>query len=222
MVTVYQPGVAQMVFSGGKEGQPWACVQHWKFDGVTSPWTQSDIQLLADTFSTAWTTYAAPHCPTTTTLTLVETVDLSSAAAVVGSNATQRIGEAAGAAIPNTATCAVLSCRIAARYRGGHPRIYLPWGTTADASSDYGWSQPFIASAEQAWANIVTSVRNTIPPIGGAQVSHVAVGYNYTYTANDQKHKYTKERVSAKPPQVIKQYVLNPTFGTQRRRLTTG
>lgn len=215
------PGVAQLVFSGTKSTQPWACVTHWKYDLSTAPWTQTNIQLLADTFSNLWGTVGAGDCSAATIMNSVTTTDLTSSAAVVGSNTTSHAGTHAGAELV-TSAATVLSFRIPARYRGGHPRIYLPWGSAADMATEFSWGAAWVTKAANDWVSIVSQLRTTLPTLGGNQVSHVAPTYTYTYAPNASGKKIIKTRTALKQVYIVASYITNPTLGTQRRRLVTG
>jgi hypothetical protein len=219
MPQVLVPGVAQSVISGVRNTQPWACVMHWKYDNVNADWAPSEIQSLATSIMQSISNNWSPMMGSELTVQAVNTVDIGSTSPSVGSDTAAKVGQRTGTPISNTATCALVSCRIPARYRGGHPRIYLPWGVVEDTLNQDHWAVAFVNSASNAFAAFVTAVRTSVPAVSGNQVSHVSIAYQYSYHDDPIRHKYTKMRESVKAIYVVQNYECRSTFGTQRRRL---
>src|ERR1700758_3500447 len=118
MAQILVPGVAQATMKGFFGNQPWACVTSWKYDNQTGPWTQANVQALADQISSQWNTHMAGFAPAAVTLNQVDTVDIGTSAPAVGQNLTIHPGTSPNVAL-TSATCTVISFRIPARYRGG-------------------------------------------------------------------------------------------------------
>lgn len=217
---VLVPGVAQAVLSGLLGVQPWKCVIHWRKDTPAGDWTQTLIQGLADQLSSQWNTYLGKHLSTPGELTAVDTVDIGSLAPVVGSNVTTRLGTAAGSAITNTATCTMINFKIPARYKGGHPRIYLPIGTVPDSLNNYQWGPAYITQVQQDFANYIGAVAAGVNTLGATNTNHCVPLYTYQYTNDEANHTWKRERVPpVKGVFTVSSYAAMQRFGTQRRRL---
>lgn len=219
MAQILVPGVAQAVLSGVYTSQPWALVWHFKYDGNTTNWTQSEVSSLAASLRQAWANHAAALCPLTTHLTSVTTTDIGSTSPAVGQDATNVPGTASGAGIENASICAMMNFHINVRYKGGHPRSYLPWGILTSLANEFTWSTAFQTAANQAIAGMINDVRANMPPRGSSQVSQVCPRYVYTVVNDPVHQKYVRQRTGLKSVDVVTTYSLNPTFGVQRRRL---
>jgi hypothetical protein len=221
MAQVLAPGVAQMSLNGVNSTQPWSVILHWAWPTITQPWNLTDIQALADGGRSAWSSALASHCSTQVFLQSVQTVDIGSPSAVVGSNTTAVPGTNPGAALGNAATCALMSFTIPARYKGGHPRAYLPCGTGPDILDNFEWSTTFITAMHAAWTNFQTAVSNALQPIGGQPLKQVCPRYTYDYVLDSVHHKYHKIRIEPyKGTFVVNGHKLQQKYGTQRRRLS--
>lgn len=219
MAQVLAPGVAQTVLSGLYGAQKWAVVWHWAFDGQTGAWSSQSMAQLCNAISAQWGTYAAPLCATTVVLQQVSGVDIGVTAPVAFTNTTVHAGTSGAAQIENSAICTLINMHINARYRGGHPRTYLPWGVPTNQTNESTWNAGYLANAAGAMANIVNQVRASLSPVNGAQVSQVCVRYNYTVTDDPIHKKYVRQRSTLNGVFVVQNYSSVPTYGTQRRRL---
>jgi len=80
----------------------------------------------------------------------MEMTDLTSPTSAVGSYATAVPGTASEAALPAD-TSALVSGHISRRYRGGHPRIYLPFGGQGHLADAQTWSSGFVNALQSDW-----------------------------------------------------------------------
>lgn len=219
MAQILVPGTTQCVISGVYGTQPWACVWHWKFDNSTANWSQTEVNTLATLIKQSWQVYAAPLCATTVHLTNVQVTDIGSTTPVVGIDSTIVPGTGSSAQIENSSTCTLISLKIPVRYKGGHPRTYLPWGTLGVQASEFQWTSAYVSSATTAMINIINNVRTNLPARSGNQVSMVVPRYTYQ-VVNDPVHfKYVRQRTGLKSVDVVFTVLCNPTYGSQRRRL---
>lgn len=219
MAQILVPGVAQCVIQGTYGAQPWALVWHFAFDGNTNNWTQTEIQALADDVHSGWNSYATAVMSTQIRVTNIATTDIGSSAPTVGSNTALITGASPGGGLENSSICCLMRFLILARYKGGHPRTYLPWGTGSDLASESSWTGSFQTRSQSAIAGIMDTVRGNVPPRGSSQVSNVVPRYNYQIVNDPAHSKYLRQRTSLKAVNVVQSYLCNPTFGVQRRRL---
>jgi len=219
MAQVLAPGVAQMNLSGVHGAQPWSVILHWAWPNITQAWTLTDIQALADAGRSAWAANLAAHCATGVNLTSVQTVDIGSSTAVVGNNTTAVPGTGAGGAVANSAMCALMSFTIASRYKGGHPRAYLPCGTNTDVLNEASWNTAFVTAMNTAWTGFANGVSNGMSQIGGQNCLQSVARYKYDYVEDAIHHKFHKVRTSYVGTFPVNGHKLASKFGTQRRRL---
>lgn len=222
MAQILVPGVAQTTISGFNGVQPWACVLHWKYDGLSLNWTQDEISVLASAVFTNWNTFISPQCTGAISMTQVAAVDIGSPSPVASTTTGNSVGSLPQPEPIPSSLCLVVSFRIPARYRGGHPRIYLPAGNSVNLATTSTWAGSFVNTVQTSFQNFVTSVRASLPQNSGAQVSHVVPTYTYTYTQDPVKHKFIKTRTGVKAIYIVASYLGRALPGTQRRRLTTG
>jgi hypothetical protein len=112
-------------------GVKWANVLHAK---VTGSLTQATLNSCATAIRGYWLSDLGPWISNSYQLTTTEVTDLTTRTGAQGVDANTANATNAGAAMTaNTAAC--LTLKIANRYRGGHPRLYLP-GVPASASTN--------------------------------------------------------------------------------------
>lgn len=152
-------------------------------------------------------------------LTQVKVEDLTSATAAVGEADPTQTGTRTGSAI-GIQVAAVLSEEIARRYRGGHPRLYFPFGTVTDLADEQAWTTGFQAAVPTAWAAFLSAVGGD-----GWTGAGTIAGINISYYEGFTNHTYPSGRVRPVPNLRVTPVVdaivalqLNPLIGTQRRR----
>lgn len=84
-------------------------------------------------------------------------------------------GTTGGAAYP-ASVAAVVNLNTSRRYRGGHPRQYMPGMTADSALNESEWTSSFIVNLRTDWANLGDAI-NTIGLPGGGATAFVAVSY---------------------------------------------
>lgn len=168
---------------------------------------------------TAMTTFVGA-LSNTLSLTLSELTDLSSASAPQVQNATGATGGESGAENP-AGTAMVLKYHISRRYRGGHPRVYIPGTMQSWLTSANVWSSSSQGVIVTDWNTyIAAAVANTNPSAIGA-ITHVNVSYYQGFV----NHTYPSGRVKPIPQlratavvDTITNVSSNPQVGSQRRR----
>lgn len=218
---VLVPGVAQLTAAGTYETQPWAITTHWQYPGNNQLWSNQNLQVLVNAFRANWNSQCGPLMVNVVNTNTFTAVDLGDANLNTAQNAQQVTGQRTGNIPGTTSNCMLISERINSRYRGGHPRIYLPWGANGDMANGYQWTLGFTQAASQGFANLVNQIVLSLPTINGTSVAHCAVRYTYQYIDDPVHHKYRKQRNGLLGTFVIQTYVSQTNFGTQRRRLTT-
>lgn len=169
------PDVAGVVFvrvKGTTSGANWNNVFHLQYTG-TAP-TTATLNSVCASVLTAWATNFGPLCQAGVALVGADAADLTNRQGAIGTNTNTTAGSRAGTAMTNQAAC-VVSWPINRRYRGGHPRTYLPAGVLADVTSNRLWSSTFITAV----VNGATSFRTALNAIsiGGTTFTMVSVQY---------------------------------------------
>jgi len=123
----------------------------------------------------AWNSAIAPIMNTSSALTEVVCIDLATSTGNEGAVTVNHVGTRTGAFLPAQAAV-VFSWHIQLRYRGGHPRMYVPGGVTTDISAGRLWN----TSSQAAFATAASSFLNQINAItiGGSAFFMVMVSYH--------------------------------------------
>lgn len=168
------PDMAQIVqysIKGSHNGVAWANTGYLQYTG-TAP-TVADLATIATGIGTAWNTNFAPVCHANVTQDAVRLQDMT--------NRASSINEVTGMAHAGTRTgtddanniCCVVSWQINRRYKGGHPRWYVPAGVVADYTSGRLWTTAFTT----AMNNAATAMRTAMNALtsGGATYKMVSM-----------------------------------------------
>jgi hypothetical protein len=69
----------------------------------------------------------------------------------------------------------LISFKIARRYKGGKPRIYLPMGVSAQLNNPVSWQSTYTSAVDSTWGAFVAGVIAATPNASVDQ--HVSVSY---------------------------------------------
>lgn len=158
----------------------------------TAP-TDAELHTFADAIMATWVTYMAGLQPDDCVAGPVQVEDLTSATSAVGVGSNVAAGTRGATGFPvGVATC--LSFKIARRYRGGHPRMYLYAGEPADQATPNTWSSTYLAAVDLA-ASDFFSTHLASGWSGAGSLEHVNVSYYEGFT----NHTYPSGRVRPIP-----------------------
>lgn len=148
----------------------------------TAP-TSSGLNTMASSVETAWASDLKSYFTTNGSLTEVVIEDLSSASGGVGTWSGSTAGTRTGGVLA-AGSAVLLNFSIARRYRGGKPRIYLPYLVSADTASPQTWNGTTLAALLTAWNTFVTAVIAAAPSgttiTNQANVSYYSGFTNFT------------------------------------------
>lgn len=146
--------------------------------------------------------------------------DLSSASGAIGSGGVGRAGTRAVHSIP-AGSCFMEQFAISRRYRGGKPKIFLPFGGAEDLAVGLVWSGAAVTEFDGNWVSHITDVLTMGWPAAGT-LEHVNVSYfsGFTVVTNPITHR------ARNVPTVRGAPVIDPVIGylpengvaSQRRR----
>jgi hypothetical protein len=120
------------------------------------------------------------------------------------------------------AVAALINFKVARRYRGGKPRLYLPFFVASDLTEGLVWSEAALAEGTVGWAGFTSSVLADTPP-GLTVIEQVNVSqYAGFEIAVDERTGRSRNvnQLRADGPAVdkITGFTINPKLGSQRRR----
>lgn len=157
------PAVAdavKIVTSGALLDSEWLNIWHMSYSG-DAPDHGDLLNFLNNYWIPSWdTAFAAEASVANHTLLHVMT-DLASDTGAEASNTDDTAGVREDN-VSNGASCVMGSLEINRRYRGGHPRKYLPFGTSGTLGSDSSryWDTGFIADVQTKMATFIGAVND--------------------------------------------------------------
>lgn len=139
------------------------------------PVTLTIATSLAQAVANAWAQFETPPWSSDVTLAGAKVTDLSSPTGGEGtSSADQPGGDASGGLAGGT--CTVVGFHIARRYRGGKPRVYLPWGSKDNLNGPNAWAAAYVTQVTTYVTEILSQVVGSTA--GGVTITdHVNVSY---------------------------------------------
>jgi len=147
--------VCKVIVQGEFAPTIWENIFHLQFSGLAPD--AGALNGLAGQVLTAYVTNFAPLLNTAVAIQSCSIMDLTSPTAASGNATTTSAGSRVGSPNPASIAC-VISWAINLRYRGGHPRTYLPAGTNEDTINFTSWTQAFIAEATAAASSFHTAM----------------------------------------------------------------
>lgn len=179
----------------------------------------TDLTTLAGTISAAWNTNMVPQTNASMALTGITLTDLASNVGAQVPTTQNRVGTLAGTALPD-GTAMVIRFKVARRYRGGHPRLYLAGRVTGDLSSLNQFSGVATTAVQTAWAAFITACEAS-PPTNIGTMTHVNVSYFAGFTATQfpsgRFRNIPKPRTTP-AVDTVTSYTVNGLVASQRRR----
>lgn len=191
---------------GDNDSAPFENVFHLQLTGLAP--NSSDLNTLAGSILSAYTTAFGAILATAIHVTECDVVDLTSNVAASGSANAAFTGTRVGLGL--TAQVAiVISWEIQLRYRGGHPRTYLPAGVGEDTLTATQWTPAFITEVQDA----AVTFRNSLNALTTGSTTYKMC--SVSYRANNAPRPQPL-------PFVIQGSSVDSRVDTQRRRLGKG
>lgn len=192
----------------------------FQYGGVLS---QADALTWANAIATSWGAHMMAQLSNALSLTSTVLTDLSSASAPQAISTTSSTGSLAGVATSG-ATAIVMKKKIARRYRGGHPRMYIPGPSSGQLATEQTWAAGYIASVNTAFAAYVSDALTNVPaaaaPATEVNVSFFSGFTNKTFPSG-RTHPVPTARVTPLVDVIIAN-TMNPRPANQRRRSLQG
>jgi hypothetical protein len=137
--------------------------------------TTADMVAFVSSVGTAWATHLQAFAGGWVTLTEVLAQDLSSDTAAVAQEAVSLTGTRAGADLP-AGVAVLINFGIARRYRGGKPRVYVPYFTDSDVLTPQTWSATSVANLQAAFQAFIAEIVAAVWA-GGGPMAQTSVSY---------------------------------------------
>jgi len=147
--------------------------------------------------------------------------DMTSEYRARGIATSERVGTRPG--LPNGAgVAALINFRVARRYRGGKPRVYVPLFVSDDLTPRLTWSQPAFDAGTAGWAAFMDGVLNGMPPplrVAGQVNDSYYEGFKVvTDPRTGRSRNVSLVRPDGPAIDAITGFSINPKLGSQRRR----
>lgn len=173
----------------------------------------ADIWAPASSMNDLWST--------NTDLTGVRVTDLASATGGQGEHAQSSTGTRVGSELAG-GTCLVVGYVVQRRYRGGKPRSYFPWFTSADLTTRQTWNTTDLTSVDSALATFFAAVigltSGTTTITDHVNVSWYEGNKVVTNPITGRARNVPQLRPDGPKVDVISSFAARPTPGSQRRR----
>lgn len=169
---------------------------------------------------TGMSTFMAGYMNSGVTLVSSTLTDLTSASAAQVVSSTGATGAASGTTVPE-GTAVIIKKKIARRYRGGHPRVYIPGATVTSLAGPNQWNATSLAnyvSAFQTYINAASAVTN---PAAIGTITHVNVSFFQGFTNKTFPSGRTHPVATLRATPIVDTVTGlsgNPIPGSQRRR----
>jgi len=177
------------------------------------------MDLLAQTVFNAFTTALGSRTANNVTHDTVTSVDLGSSTGVSSIYTHTPVSGTGSAPLEPSSACLVVQNRIAARYRGGHPRTFWPAIDSNNMVDEAHWNSVQVTGYVTAVTTFISTVVSASYTGGATLLQHVIPRYTYTITNDPVHHKYLRERTGLLSVDTVQSYVGNTIIGSQRRRL---
>lgn len=147
------PNVVKMTIGGVYHDTQWLNIYHVPYTGGAP--SSANLLSWLSAFSPTTATAYSGEMSADNEITEFTAIDLSTATPGFASVSTSVFGTRTGDFNPAN-VCMVVSHEIARRYRGGHPRTYLPWGTsgTMASGSTKDWDPAFVTNCQSVFSAI--------------------------------------------------------------------
>jgi len=149
------PQVLKVAVNGTSSERPWACIFHWGYTGGAP--TVADCNTLAGLVLFAWNSNILPIQHEDLSVTSCVITDLTGPSYSSGESAETSAGSLVGGILPAGAA-ALVSYSINLRYRGGHPRQYLPVGDSTKLLNTSEWTTDFQTAVGDAITSFIDAV----------------------------------------------------------------
>jgi len=191
---------------------------HWAYSSGTP--SQANLAALASAVGTSWSNNLRGQFASVVQLREVICIDLANPSNPPGI-ANPAVQANGGAAELTAETCVLVNLVIQRRYKGGHPRVYMPPPVAASLQDAQTWTTAFTSAFQTAWNGFVSTITAYAGPPTLTGLVNVSYYSGHTWHQNTATGNWKKVNTQRGTPLVdpITASVLNPKPGSQRRRM---
>jgi hypothetical protein len=190
-----------------------------KYSG--GPPTQADLNTLSTNVRTAFSSDLAGLMATYLELSEVICTDLSSNTGAEGTDSTAVAGTRSGTGLLIN-DAANIGFEIVRRYRGGKPKIFLPFGVTTDTSSDRTFTNTFVTAVNTGWGSFIAAILagsySSFNPVDNCNISYYS-GFTVAISPTTGRARNVPTKRTTPVVDTITGHACSTTVGSQRRRL---
>lgn len=194
--------------------------QFWKY--ASSPPSVAEVTAVATAIAAAASGDIAGLFDSTRKYIQTVITDLSSSTGAQGhSGIVNTPGTRSGAALPGD-TCALQSQPIARRFRGGHSRLYWPFGTGTDMTDDQTWNNTFITAVITGLEAFEGHASSSMIANGITAPAVVAVSFYEGFTVHTGVTGRARNVSTPRAAPVVdvrSTFLIHAGIATQRRRM---
>jgi len=195
-----------------------ATVHHWRYTG-SQPSASDDVAIAAEIVAEGDSAFGG-LCNAHVGMNTCTVTDLTSDTAPEGTGGTPWLGTRTGGQL-SPGTAVVVRHAIGRRYRGGHPRSYLPLGTSTDLQTSGLWTTAFQSAVDSAWGTFNSVVVGAINSItAGAELVNVSYYKGFTVVTSPTTGRARNVPTVRATPVVdtVTGHTVALNIGSQRRR----
>lgn len=215
------PKVVQYTFKIANTDNGYVDVNRLHFSYTGTAPTSAQLASHAATVLTAFGSALAGKMHSNLTISELDCADLSSPTSGVAQVTDSIAGTLTGGPLP-AGTCFLMSATITRRYRGGHPRTYLPLGDDTKLADSHTWGSIWAATVDTAWAGFITAVEGA-GWTGAGTITPCNVSYYEGYTnltkPSGKNYNVPKLRVPGPVVDAIVGYVSRLALAEIRKRV---
>jgi hypothetical protein len=188
------------------------------------PPVSADLVTFAGAVAASFNTRLCPQMANQFSLISVGATDLDSSLGSFGEWTGSHSGTL-GTSLNPAQCCVVIDFKIARRYRGGKPRIYLPLGDNNELTTAQLWASGFVTTVDGAWGALITDIQalsyGSFTPAYHVNAAYYKGVYTTSPPWRGPGYKYPPKPVAGPvSPDIITTHAVRQVVGTQRRRLT--
>lgn len=194
------------------------CRMHYSY-AATAP-SNVDLNEFCEDIMASVATNLVPLAGNNVTFTKVSATDLTSSTSSYGESASDHVGTRGNHAL-TAGDCAVMQRKVARRYRGGHSRVYWPFGIMDDLADSQTWFEASRVAFISGLGNLDTDIigngwtgAGTIAPVNVSYYS----GFTVVTGTTGRARNVSTPRAAAVIDPVVEIQVAKG-IGTQRRRM---
>jgi hypothetical protein len=183
--------------------------------------SRNDLSVYAADIDAEIGTHLLSLCSAQVRTVEVMVTDVTHRSAARGIATSHQVGTRPG--LPNgAAVAALINFRVARRYRGGKPRVYVPFFVASDLTTSLTWSEEALAEASAGWAAFMSGMVTTAPPalkvVEQVNVSYYEGFEVVTDLRTGRSRNVSQLRSDGPAIDKITGFSINPKPGSQRRR----